>query len=152
MINNHNELLSVDLEGLYFVIISEDASKWPSLKQLSQYLDSRIDNQHLNSNFIRIENFIPPGKSEKVGTAYYQVDKKRFVYTPLPAKKDLLNNAQLITIIGDLAYFQAAHELWLVDIEKTKSFVNTVYLIGTMRKKIRSKHELGKKDNICILL
>ncbi|WP_318433947.1 TcdA/TcdB pore-forming domain-containing protein [Photobacterium leiognathi] len=120
IINNHNELLSVDLEGLYFVIISEDASKWPSLKQLSQYLDSRIDNQHLNSNFIRIENFIPPGKSEKVGTAYYQVDKKRFVYTPLPAKKDLLNNAQLITIIGDLAYFQAAHELWLVDIEKNK--------------------------------
>ncbi|WP_025821481.1 TcdA/TcdB pore-forming domain-containing protein [Shewanella marina] len=120
IINQYNELLSVDLNTKKFIPLSEDASQWQSLTQLSQHLDATIDSQHLNSKFIQINNFIPQGKTQPVGTAYYQTNKKRFVYTPLAAQGAFLNQAKLIAIKDNDAYFHAANELWRVDLKRQK--------------------------------
>ncbi|WP_025821482.1 TcdA/TcdB pore-forming domain-containing protein [Shewanella marina] len=120
IIKQHNEMLLVDIHRRQFIPINEDLSKWPSLTKLNQQLEAELKSIHLDSQLIKVKNFIPQGQTQSVGNAYYQSKKKRYIYTPVPVQNTFLNDAKLIAINGDLAYFSNKHQLWLVDVKQPK--------------------------------
>ncbi|WP_167404836.1 TcdA/TcdB pore-forming domain-containing protein [Vibrio penaeicida] len=119
VIGNREEVSTIDRANTKAVLSSENASQWANADQLHQHIQSEVDKHHLESDFVAVENFTPQGQQQAVGQAFYQVDKKRFVYTPAPAHADFLAQAQLVAINGDLAWFNKGSEVWLVDVNQS---------------------------------
>lgn len=119
VISNREEVFTIDRASATATLSSENASKWANADQLHQHIQSEVDKHHLESDFVAVENFTPQGQQQAVGQAFYQVDKKRFIYTPTPAHADFLAQAQLVTMNGDLAWFNQGSEIWLVDVNQS---------------------------------
>ncbi|MCX9563213.1 hypothetical protein IG518_11870, partial [Vibrio cholerae] len=119
VVNNHEEVFTIDRASATAMLSSENASNWANADQLHQHIQSEVDKHHLESDFVAVENFTPQDQQQAVGLAFYEVDKKRFVYTPSPAHADFLAQAQLVAMNGDLAWFNQGSEVWLVDVNQS---------------------------------
>ncbi|MGW7678901.1 TcdA/TcdB pore-forming domain-containing protein [Shewanella sp. S23-S33] len=115
VLNKRNEVFYINMEELKAELISEDGRAWDSSLALQTHLHSLAKDQHLESQFVAVDNF-QPQKGSFVGQAFYQVSENRFIYTNNPAKSEFLAQARLISIKQNKAWFSNRAELWQVDI------------------------------------
>lgn len=115
VLNKRNEVFYINMEEQKAVLISEDGSAWDSSLALQTHLHTLAKDQHLESQFVAVENY-QPQKGSFVGQAFYQVSENRFIYTNNPAKSEFLAKARLISVKQDKAWFSHRAELWQVDI------------------------------------
>lgn len=115
VLNKRNEVFYINMEEQKAVLISEDGSAWDSSLALQTHLHALAQDQHLESQFVAVENY-QPQKGHFVGQAFYQVSENRFIYTNHPAKSEFLAQARLIAVKQDKAWFSHRAELWQVDI------------------------------------
>ncbi|KIP09731.1 hypothetical protein PHLGIDRAFT_11725 [Phlebiopsis gigantea 11061_1 CR5-6] len=90
-----SQVLQVDCENHSAEPVDEDASKYPGGSQnLLDHLTDLNAKHQLHGSFVAVENYTSPA-GEAVGRAYYDVSKKRMLFT-LGAPASLTKNAQLV--------------------------------------------------------
>ncbi|KAI5923100.1 TcdA/TcdB pore forming domain-containing protein [Camillea tinctor] len=111
------EVLQVDFDKRSTFPVEEDASKFPGgTEGLFTYLNDLSDKHLLSSKSIIVENYTTSG-GENVGRAFYEVGKKRMVYTR-GAPEELTNTVQLGADMGAdgvCLYNTEQSGIWRVD-------------------------------------
>jgi len=120
VINKDNGVMIVNPRDSSYKILSVDASRLQDEATLHQHIQSEVNEHHIESAFVAIDNFKPQGQDYSVGRAYYQVDEQRFIYTPSPSHSDFLSDVKLVDVKGDLAWFNKGNQVWLVDIAESR--------------------------------
>lgn len=108
----NGEILKITNGTIKVVEINFD--HFESVDDLDDYFEQQMAKGHLSRGFVAIDDFIPNGELESVGRAYYQVEKKRFFYTP--EHQPSLKEARLAAVEGDKAWFEKDGQVWLVDL------------------------------------
>ena len=111
-----NEVLKVDFTHLHTSVISEDASQFSGTAALQAQLDQLNDNQLLDSAFVVVRNYTTPSGTT-VGEAYYEVPRKRFLYSTGLGQDLQHGNDLVVTADDDEVYFYnlAAQAIWRVN-------------------------------------
>lgn len=120
VLNKHNEVFYIDMEQQAAILTVEDASTWDSNQALQAHLASLATKQQLSGQFVAVQNYHPDAGQDSVGQAFYQVSEDRFIFTNNSANHDFLNQAKLVSIKQDRAWFSHQAALWQVDIATGK--------------------------------
>ncbi|MCO7223056.1 TcdA/TcdB pore-forming domain-containing protein [Pleionea sp. CnH1-48] len=120
VINKHNEIFSIDIDNQSFSLTSEDGSTWDSNQQFHDHLLALVKNKKVKENFVLVQNYRTDAHDEhtEVGRGYYDVKNDRFIYTNRPGHKELLSEANLVSVKEGKAWFLSSDHvtLWNVDI------------------------------------
>ncbi len=92
-----------------------DASRFKDPRLLHDYLKQVTHTDLHNQPFVPVEDYLTP-QNERVGRAFYEAAKDRFIFTREPTSAEFLRGAQLVTTDGDTAWFYRDSSVWLVDI------------------------------------
>lgn len=147
-----------------FLVMNRTQSK-PKINQLSadvsRFKDWRLLHNHLkqisntdfhNQPFVPVDNYLT-SQNEKVGRAFYQTAKDRFIYTNQPDAAEFLRGAQLAKIENNIAWFYRDSSAWQVNIADGKVLREYVPInFGSPSTPSKSKMITDDQGRLCFIV
>ncbi len=116
-LTNQEGLFAADVQKQLISLLNADvdASRFKDPRLLHAYLKQVTHADLHNQPFVPVEDYLTL-EGERVGRAFYETAKDRFIFTREPDSAEFLQGAQLVKTDGDTAWFYRDTSVWLVDI------------------------------------